>query len=1522
MPPGARPTMAIVCLILSLPIAIGDAWAQFGRPMSRSASFIAPPRAVEQYLREAERAIADGEMSEAVIRLGDLLERDVSPEEDDDQTAHDYFLEDEEAAAGRTTLRRSVLRRAREMLGELPASGIETYELRYGPSARRGLSRAVERRDVNGLREVRRRYFHTVAGYQASYLLAQESLFRGHPLAASLLLDEVVATPRAVETLGDSVVLIHAAACRLGGREVPELGPRDGAVSVDGQRQAWPKDDEVSRWIEKNFAAREQFARTSAVDHPVAGGTADRNGNDAGELPLSMEFWKQRATASPNQERKVLEKIDELVARGTLAPPSWTPLRVGDSVLMRSTERLLGVDLKTGKLVWEYPWTSPSPAHEETEISFDLVDDEDDSADLLVQRIWNDLPYGRITSDGERVYMLHDLGLVEGATFGPWGQRGSRPGDGSRNTLVALELSTEGKLAWVAGSRGEAGSSFSEAFFLGPPLPLDGRLYVMVELAGDICLSCLDPESGRELWRQPLVAVETGGIEVDPIRRIAGAVPTYHEGVLLCPTAAGALVAIDLADRAFRWGVTFNRSSEFERRAFGRQGVDAMQLMQRWSDGAAVAAETDVLVTPVESDRAYGFDLLTGEPLFNGINRIHLRYLAGIRDGRFFLVGADRMQAYDVQTGRPVWSTDEGMVSAGQRISGRGMFGEDSYYLPTTTNQIVRVSLEDGSVLGRRSTDFTLGNLFAVEGRVFSQSATELSVALGERTLEPWVASRLAEDPDDLEATVRKAQLMIQRGDRAGALSLLESAREQAPDNDEVRMLSVLAMLGILREDPTADDDLYERLEELVDQPETRAELVSLRIRAAIERADYREAISQLIGLSSLVGGPTAFRDPFDAVGDEEHRQCSIDSWIAARATEIATQAPEDELASMNEILANELEPWSDGSNEILRRFVAHFGELEGTQPIRDELFKRFRTTGTPLEMERLSLGPLSPERLGRLSDDRLVMLGEAYATGRFGADAARVAAELQARGNEDAAGRLRADPEVRPRESDADGWPDEVRMEWDSVRTVRRASSIASGIRYLPMTRLAGQRLRGWTVVRENANPLAIRDPNGFVSPITIEDDLRQGGDLPKSIVSGGVMIVVLGNQIVALDLFRTLDNDPGGVLWTRSTAGDSGSIAKRRSVMNVFDDQVLIDVINTNVPSPVTAEFRVGPVTGNRLLILQGGELMCLDLMTSKLLWRNSDAPVGGAVVCDERHVAVVSPDTGEVVTFNLLDGEKRSTKPWEYGDVWASSDRYVLAYEATDEQPDSTRRFDVRLIDPIDDEVRLELRTAAANRRSEEVPAAYGQVLDGRYLTLFDTDGVATIWDLVRATEVARVEELPKYPDLNGLQATLLDGQFLLMPRRRQLPRGTGGTATLQTSNKPNHETVDAVFAISTESGEVRWTREFDSPWGCTLAQPAATPVLTLTRAWSDFSNTGSRKREVEVNAIDVVDGETLAEGRREFPSSANLIETVVTAQPGQQRVRCVIGSEELTLVFGESEEGSEDGSNEESQESESR
>ena len=124
-----------LCLFLLFATLSPAAFGQQGRLstslQTNMSRFIEPPRLMRQALKDAEAALQAKQYSEAVVTLGDLLER--SGEGDDRIGRQDYFLDVRDAQMQRIDT--SFLRRCRDLIGDLPEAGINTYELRYGPAA-------------------------------------------------------------------------------------------------------------------------------------------------------------------------------------------------------------------------------------------------------------------------------------------------------------------------------------------------------------------------------------------------------------------------------------------------------------------------------------------------------------------------------------------------------------------------------------------------------------------------------------------------------------------------------------------------------------------------------------------------------------------------------------------------------------------------------------------------------------------------------------------------------------------------------------------------------------------------------------------------------------------------------------------------------------------------------------------------------------------------------------------------------------------------------------------------------------------------------------------------------------------------------------------------------------------------------------------------------------------------------------------------------------------------------------------
>ncbi len=711
--PGANaPRLMLILsgLVSTLLAAVGPtpAPAQVfwrGDAMSVQAELLPPPRELRQLVRRAVEAIDNDQPTDAMILLGDWLAGEGElPADQDYYVAIDSWLrrggpaeeqpgsgvpavpEAEEPAgltdregfglpgpAGtRTGGRRSLRGYIADGLGSLPPETLDRYEDRHGPSADRMLREAAADRDWDEIGEVRRRFFHTRAGYRATAMLAAHQWSTGNPVAAERLLESLVPWRRAAEVRGNS-------------------GQR---VSADLQRRS-----------------------PSTIS--TLGAEASRNDTDAGEMPIGFPAWWIETTDSQRQQDRLAEQIDRLRGAGELAPPSWSPVvwqpagdglsprgdrpRPGTQVVVRTAGRVWGIDAATGKRLWPYPVVPPALEEEiDPDDQFAVEPETAGPADSL-NLIFNDLPHGGLAVDDSRVYFLDDLPEFDIPQFHPLGlrQRSARAMTG--NTLVALELPSEGKLLWRRGlgstvlptaamPSGQPGgdgspdpggifrgavraeSSLDDVFFLGPPLPHDGRLYVLAEAAGEIALICINPADGQEIYRQVLTVVPAGSIAADPLRRICGAVPTMHQGVMICPTAAGITVAFDPTTRQILWAFQHRRNVQWLRPGRNGESPSMGQLAGRWSHPAAIAHGRHVVLTPVESDRWMVLDLVTGQPRFSPRARLMQHYVAGIRDGAVILAGPQSVTAHDADSGQLRWTTAADLVPPGHVVSGRGVF--------------------------------------------------------------------------------------------------------------------------------------------------------------------------------------------------------------------------------------------------------------------------------------------------------------------------------------------------------------------------------------------------------------------------------------------------------------------------------------------------------------------------------------------------------------------------------------------------------------------------------------------------------------------------------------------------------------------------------------------------------------------------------------------------------------------------------------------------------------------------------
>jgi outer membrane protein assembly factor BamB len=273
----------------------------------------------------------------------------------------------------------------------------------------------------------------------------------------------------------------------------------------------------------------------------------------------------------------------------------------------------------------------------------------------------------------------------------------------------------------VGGANGEDEPKLAGAMFLGVPVPDGPQLYVLAEVRGEILLCQLQASSGRLAWSQ-VVARPRVSVFVDSQRRLAGAAPSLAEGLIVCPTSAGAVVAVDAATHSLVWGFAYHLSPSQTRplRWPGNFALPASDA-PRWVDASVVISGRRVLVTPVDSDQLYCLDLFTGEELWS-CNRSGMLYLGCVHEGRAVLVGPHEVTALRMTDRKPAWSPASLQIPSDGLSRGRGLYAGHYYYLPTSAKQLLAIDLDDGRLAATIKTDRVLGALVGVRNCLISQA--------------------------------------------------------------------------------------------------------------------------------------------------------------------------------------------------------------------------------------------------------------------------------------------------------------------------------------------------------------------------------------------------------------------------------------------------------------------------------------------------------------------------------------------------------------------------------------------------------------------------------------------------------------------------------------------------------------------------------------------------------------------------------------------------------------------------------
>ncbi len=1434
--------------------------------------FVPAPSDVRRPWMRASRAIDEGRYSDAAFELGRLLANEAT----DQAEGQDFFLPgtDADRSGATTSLRGEVAR----MLAQLPAAGRQAYELQFGTQARALLDEAVSAGDAGLLEEVIRRFFHTRAGQEATLLAGRTALSRGQAMVAARHLQRLADSPQSAARFEPELSLLLATSwlyadmperAQQALTEFQERTDLDAVTFAGNTIPMFEQAADFLEWLDSRIQADSHPLGRDLTEWLVYRGNPQRNAQAPGSLPLLNPRWRV-PTCTERQDEQMVEKLvrqyrDE--SRATL--PAVQPLAVGETILMRTPQKLMGVDFSSGKRIWVWPpWET-----ETAEVSLTGPQGarlaQTSREQQLHQRLWDDAAHGQVSSDGRSVFLIHDLGYAAEGQLAAAnrvfiGRVGARGGDAadprSTNQLVSLSLARQGAAQWIVGGEdGEDEPQLAGAFFLGAPLPLDGHLYALAEFHGEIRLVVLNAANGRLEWQQQLAHVESQQIEVDSRRRLAGATPSYEGGVLLCPTSAGALVAVDLASRSLLWGYSYvpvpDRSQQ---RGFGIARLQARASMPqgaRWADATVTVAGGRVLLTPVETDELHGLDLLTGERLWEPQPRDGRLFLACIHHDLAVFVSNDQVTALRLADGQPAW---ESPVELTDPPSGRGFYNGQAYFLPTTGSELLKIALdqEQAGIARRLPTRTIMGNLIAYRDEIVSHGPDWLSIYHQSEPLRARVEQQLAENPDDVQALAHYGELLVAQGQTLEAIETLRQVCQLDPENQTARQLLVETLLSALEEDFVSRLDTVDEIQRLTEHPGKRSRLLRLLAGGWQQQGEIERAFGAYIELADLQESLFEQGGSFDWQADEVERgwSCRPERWLEGRLRELLAAAEPEP----RQRLEQELALWRDAAeqdNAARRRFLRYFSQhpaadslhlnqaaemVAGGEAIAAQLLLTRLETHPEDAIRRKALALMAQLLVRTAQEDQALayysQLAEHWSDqvcwdGKTGQQLVTAASRL---------------PGFEQAQRRAEPWP---------PGEVEVSQSSETGNRYPSYRRVfscqlrqqSGPAPRGLRVFYDqHPNSLIVRDGQG-ATLLNLNLGTRRLNTADFGLthfrLHGHLLVVSLGVELLAIDLIQAARNPNDPILWRKELISPVPGATP-------FQMQVRVhalrhpwgDTRRVFADQDEQLQGVTGPLTARELIYMNSRELIAADPLTGETIWSREQVPPGSDVFGDEEYVFVVPPQSAEARVFQTLDGKKLGRRQVDsLPQRWSTWGRHVLAWS---EQQDAMilRVYDAWTGESI---WREDLPKNAKATLIEDDEVAILQA-DGRFL-------IRSLQD-----DQTRLEaDLEPEPGLLSLHVIRSRKQYLLVTNRTAPVEPNTPAAQIRTviSGLATPLITGHAYAFDRESGQPMWPEPQPvERFGFPIDQPAETPVLLFLRQQQPGTGGGARQQHTSVWVLD--------------------------------------------------------------------
>jgi len=1466
--------------------------------------FVPADRSKLRLLAKARQLSDQDRHAEAVRCLGAILE---SPE--------DYFFIPD--TAPRTP--RSLKQEAQRLLGQMSARGRELYELQCGARARRMLAEAAAAGDATALAEVSRRFFHTRAGYEATLLLGLHQLDRGCPLAGAFLLKRLRdASPVADQfepalSLATATCWVRAGHPEKARQVLAALKNRDPGASVEiagNQVPLFAEEADSLAWLAGKVGWQATAGLEQTEQWLMFRGNVMRNASMTGSGPLLNMRWRVPTSDHPYVEALIEEVRQANQVQARLALPSLHPLVVDHVVFMRTARNLLAVDFATGKRLWEAPVDDPYQALLQPPPG--LPFQRTPQLELALRlRMWGDGTYGTLSSDGQSLFAVEDLGLEIGPAriqqvFIAGRLQTNPAGPKPYNRLAAYDVHT-GKLKWhVGGSPDDFELPQAGAFFLGPPLPLMGQLFVLAEFEGVIRVMALDARTGSLLWSQQLASVDRE-ILAAPLRRLAGVSPSYSDGILVCPTSNNSIVALELATRSLLWGYSYRPQDGRSQRHpmfFGVQSMLNPDPNGRWIDSSVVLGDGRVLVTPVESNDLHCLNLIDGKLLWKEPREDDL-YLACVHQGKAILVGRQKVRAVDLngtrddpqqeqaKAPRPAaaWSDRTVALPEGSTPSGLGFLSDDLYYVPLSSAQVMAVDLNTGrqAHMSKARSGNVPGNLVCYKDMIISQRAGGVESFYQLKALQEQVDRRLAVNQDDAEALALRGEILWDEGQLQEAIGSLRRSLQLEPDPNTRELLRDALFEGLRTQFATQRRDL-EEIRRLIDEPPQEAAYLRLMAVGLAAAGEFPSAMEYYVKLIELD------HDRGEMEPVSKALEVRRDRWIQAQLTALRESGGAEMQAEIDRVAETRLKAALDeGTPEAVERYLDYFGGHPLAGRAQDESVRRQIESGQLLRAElllRRQERADDPQCAGSAVARLATMLREAGRWDDAGLCYARLNQEfaevacLDGKTGRDLVNDLPADDPVRSRFEPVAPWPSgKVELATATVKKSPPSTYTRSILQYVGSR---GPFFANFAVEMHQSPPMIVgRDHLGNRHwELSLAEVARQGPfsvnrGLARVAAQGHLLLVSIGQRILAIDTLGVSENGTPRVLWQqdldflgKQTAGGRGTAIQVANVGGVLRAIQLARPGNVPITVPMA-------ISEQLVCFKRFHHCVAIDPSTGEIVWVRQDIRPESSVFGDHEYVFVVPPGETKAMVLRAVDGKllgRREVPPQRL----ATFGRHVLVWRNT-----GTEAI-LELTDPWDDRKVWPSREFAASAVlamvGHEAVAVYER--EGRFV-LIDLPEGRTIIDAKLEPEPA-VSQIFVLPSSDHYVLITHRSVPIANVKRRVYPMHGLSSVRITKGN---------MYAFD-HQGKALWP----SPVAVEnqylpLNQPSGLPVVTFTCMVHEQQPNGRTQSKTAVLCIDKRNGRVCLD--EEIPTPTNSFRLV--GDPEKKTVEVQLQRNTFTMTF---------------------